>query len=262
MHYLRVALIMVAVSLVWGSHASAAKWDHVHILVQDTKMAAAWYAEHFGGTVTKSGPFDAVLFGPDLVKFRKSPPKTKGSKGSSIGQIGFSYPDVEMKLKDLESSSVKVLSRVTVIENAERGPLHYAYVEDPWGTRITLVNDDSVSGFHHVHVYSETPDATIAWYAKNFGGTITTLKGIPELRGIQYGDMWLLVEQGKSPEPSTGHSIDHMGWNFEDFDEAIARFREQNTEFALEPQPEEHPTMAYIVGPDGAKTEIVRAGAH
>ncbi|MFP6582593.1 MAG: VOC family protein [Candidatus Hydrogenedentota bacterium] len=240
--------------------AMAAKWDHVHILVTDTKMAAAWYAEHFGGQVTKSGPFDAVLFGPDLVKFRKNTPETKGSKDSSIGQIGFTYSDVKLKLKALKYSGVKVVSEVETIESTDFGTLHYAYVEDPWGTRIGLVNDDTVKGFHHVHVYAA--ETAIAWYAKNFGDEITAFKGIPSLHGIRYGDMWLLIEQGDSPEPSTGHSIDHMGWNFERFDEAVASFREQKTEFALEPRPEEHPTMAYIVGPDSAKTEIVRSGAH
>ena len=44
--------------------------------------------------------------------------------------------------------------------------------------------------------------------------------------------------------------------------ELVAKLKKEGTEFALEPRPADHPTMAYILGPDGAKTEIVRAGAH
>jgi catechol 2,3-dioxygenase-like lactoylglutathione lyase family enzyme len=239
--------------------ANAAKWDHVHILVPDTKAAAEWYAEHFDGKITKSGPFDAVLFGDDLVKFRVSTPDTKGTLNSSIYHIAFSVKDVPAKRIALEKTGIKVSKRV--FEMGTNGTL-YALVEDPWGTRIRIISDDSVSGFHHVHLESPDPESAIAWYADHFGGKVTSFLGMASLHAIRYGDMWLLINKSDAPEPSTGHSIDHLGWNMPDFDELVTVLKKEGTEFALEPRPADKPTMAYILGPDGAKIEIVRAGAH
>jgi catechol 2,3-dioxygenase-like lactoylglutathione lyase family enzyme len=245
-----LALLITGISL----STQAAQWDHVHILADDTKAAAEWYAKHFDGKVTKSGPFDAVLFGDDLVKFKPKGGDIKGSDGSSIYHIAFSVDDVPAKRKELAESEIKVSSRVFEMG---KGTL-YALVEDPWGTRIRIINDKSVSGFHHVHLESPDPEKAITWYAKTFGGEVTTFLGMASLHAIKYGDMWLLINKTESVEPSTGHTIDHTGWNMTDFDELVERLKKEGIEFAVGPTS----TMAYIIGPDGAKIEIVRAGAH
>lgn len=241
------------------SVANAANWDHVHILVPDTKAAAEWYAANFDGKVTKSGPFDAVLFGDDLVKFREATPETKGSAGSSIDHIAFAVPDVVIKLGSLVNAGAKVTMEPFEIRTV---PTIAALIEDPWGTSIEILVDKSVSGFHHVHLLSPDPETAIAWYARIFGGDATLLFGLPGQHAIRYEDMWLVIRKGEAPTPSTGHTIDHLGWNMPDFDELVAKLKGEGVEFALEPRPAENPTMAYILGPDGAKIEIVRAGAH
>ena len=38
-----------------------------------------------------------------------------------------------------------------------------AFIEDPWGTRIEVVQDPQKLGFHHLHVRRQPP-ATLAWY--------------------------------------------------------------------------------------------------
>ena len=67
--------VLLAVALctsVCAGTAVADTWDHLHLTVSDTADAAKWYAKNFDGKVTKSGPFDAVLFGSNLVKFRSA----------------------------------------------------------------------------------------------------------------------------------------------------------------------------------------------
>jgi catechol 2,3-dioxygenase-like lactoylglutathione lyase family enzyme len=247
-----VAILSVAAAC---GGAVAAEWDHAHLLAPDTAEAAAWYAKHFGGKVTKAGPFDAVLFGNCLVKFRKIVAETRGSEGSAIDHVGFSVPDLAAKLAELKAAGVEVVAEPTRIESAG---FSYAFVRDPWGTRIEVLDDPDVQGFHHMHLKSTDPSATVKWYSDRFGGEITTFKGIASLPAIRYGSMWLLVQKGEGVEPSTGHSIDHLGWKFSDYDDALKRLK-AGVEFALEPQPAERPTMAYIVGPDGVKIEVVRA---
>jgi catechol 2,3-dioxygenase-like lactoylglutathione lyase family enzyme len=239
-----------------GEPARAAEWDHVHLLAPDTAAAAQWYAKTFGGQVTKAGPFDAVLFGENLVKFRQSTPETKPSAGSAIDHICFSVPDLAAKMTELKAAGVKVTGE---IKDIPAGGFSYAFVEDPWGTKIELFDDKDLIGFHHVGLRSPDPAATVKWYADNFGGEATTFKGLAPLPGIRYGKMWLLVGKAESVEGSVGHSIDHLGWKFTDLDAAIQNLHETKTEF-LPSQAATGPT--YVLGPDKVKIEVVKAAAH
>ncbi len=249
-------LLGLACALLSAWDARGAEWDHVHVLAPDTAEAAEWYAKHFNGEVTKAGPFDAVVFGGCLVKFRRSVAETRGSEGSAIDHLGFSVPDLAAKMAELKAAGVAVVAEPKRIESAG---FSYAFVADPWGTRIEVLDDADLQGFHHLHLKSPDPSATVKWYSEMFGGEIVTFKGMAALPAIRYEGMWLVVQQGEGVEPSTGHSIDHLGWKFGDFDAALGRLRAAGVRFATEPQPAERPTMAYILGPDDVKIEVVRA---
>lgn len=236
--------------------AGAAEWDHVHILAPNTLEAAQWYAKTFGGQVTKAGPFDSVLYGENLVKFRQSTPETKPSEGSSIDHVGFSVSDLAAKMAELKAAGVKITGE---IKNVAAGGFSYAFVEDPWGTKIELLDDKDLQGFHHVHLRSPDPTAAVKWYADNFGGEATTFKGLAPIPGIRYGKMWLLVGKADKVEGSVGHSVDHLGWKFTDLDAAIKHLHETKTEF-LPSQAATAPT--YVLGPDKVKIEVVKAAAH
>jgi catechol 2,3-dioxygenase-like lactoylglutathione lyase family enzyme len=242
--------------LTFTAGSYAAEWDHIHLLVPDTKEAMNWYAEHFDGKTGKAGPFDAVWFDDNLVKFRKSKPDTKGTVGSAIHHIGFAVPNVAEKIAELKDAGVNVVLE----EKASGAGFHYGFVSDPWGTLIELMDDTSVTGLHHIHLHSPNAKETTQWYADTFGGEITTYEQLPGFYNILYENVWLVVQQSGSVEPTTGRIIDHLGWRFEDYDAALKKFKEDGVEFALEPRPKDHPMMAYILGPDGVKIEVVRKG--
>jgi predicted enzyme related to lactoylglutathione lyase len=236
--------------------ARAGDWDHVHLLAPDTMAAAQWYAKNFDGKVTKAGPFDAVLFGDNLVKFRKSEPTTKPSAGSSIDHIGFSVADLSKKMEELKAAGVKVTAEP---KNLPTGGFSYAFVEDPWGTRIEVLDDKELLGFHHVHLRSPEPLATLQWYVDNCGGVPDAFKGVPQIPGLKYGNMWLLIGKAEKVEGSVGHSIDHVGWKFTDMAAETKKLQDAKTEF-LPSQAAGAPT--YVLGPDAVKIEIVPAAGH
>ena len=57
----------------------AEDFDHVHLTAPDMLEAATWYQELFGGKLGKSGPFDAVYYGNDILKVREGEP-TSGQR--------------------------------------------------------------------------------------------------------------------------------------------------------------------------------------
>lgn len=235
--------------------AAAQEWDHAHLVATDTAAAAQWYHEHFGGEITKSGPFDAVLFGSNLVKFRKSD-GAGPSAGSAVDHICFSVDDVQAKADELREAGAEVGA-------PNRKTKSVAIVTDPWGTKIELLKDEDLLGFHHVHLKSRTSATTAEWYATLFGGEVGAYKNVPNLKAIRFGSMYVFVQTAiRAVAPSAGRSIDHLGWRFTDFDATIKRLKGLDVKFVVEPTQSGDHRIAFIESPDGVKIEIVEDIGH
>ena len=111
-------------------------FHHVHLTSSDPPAAIQWYLKNLGGRITKVGPFDAVLYGTTNVLFTKKAEGFPGSVGSSVDHVGFSYKDIDAKMKELADAGVEIVSGVE-----QEGPIKYAFVKDPWGTLIEIVED-------------------------------------------------------------------------------------------------------------------------
>ena len=251
----RMTCGLAVCACVWACTGLAAgqEWDHVHLTVSDTTAAAEWYAKHFGGEVTKSGRFDAVWFGSILLKFRRGSAEVTGSAGSAVDHIAFSVEDVKAKGEALEEDGAEVGA-------PNRKTQVVAIATDPWGTKIELLKDEDLLGFHHVHLKTTTPLSTVEWYTTAFGGEAAKYKDIPNLKAIRYGDMYLFVQNSARAVASTqGRSLDHLGWSFKDFDATIERLKALGVKFVVEPTKSGDHMIAFIESPDGVKIEIVEA---
>ena len=248
-----VLLAVVLCMGVWAGPAAAATWDHLHLTVSDTAAAAKWYAKHFGGKVTKSGRFDAVLFGSNLMKFRRGGDDVSGTRGSAVDHIAFSVEDVNAKARTLREDGVKV-------GGPNRRKPGIIYATDPWGTRIELLQDDDLLGFHHVHLKSKRPKGTVDWYAKVFGGKPAKFGNARGMTVVRYGDMYLFIQGAVQAVASTkGRSVDHIGWRFKDFDATVKRLKGLGVKFLMEPTKSGDHMIAFIEGPDGVKIEVVES---
>ncbi len=240
----------------------AEDFDHVHLIAPDTMAAATWYNDLFGGTLGKSGPFDAVFYGNDILKVRDGEP-TSGSGATSLDHIGFSVPDVAATLEQCEAAGGKVVGAARHVEAAG---FTFGFCEDPWGTRIEVIDDmdhGGAPGLHHVHVFSGDAVATAAWYAKQFGGEVVPFKGLPPLHSILYdnaGDeTWLIVNQVPGDRTGTdGTVVDHIGWHTTEYDPWLERLRANGVKFVEEPRMlDDGHRIAFIEGPNGTKIEVV-----
>lgn len=233
--------------------ADAAKFHHVHLTASDTKQASHWYADHFGGEA-KPGFFNTTVFDKVTFIYFLSKPGFPGSAGSVVDHIGFSVKDVAAKLKQLEAAGVKVVSGVE-----QEGSIKFAMVEDPWGTRIELLEDPQIEGFHHVHLATVDPEKSLAWYTKAFGGEITRFAGVTP--GIRYGDVWLLAKKvEQAPAATKGRSIDHISWGFPDLDAAAVELKAKDVPFKTNPTQFGTSKIAFVEDPTGVLIELVGPG--
>jgi len=179
-------------------------YDHVHLAVPQPPEAAAWYQRHFGGEPVDGRP-DRTLIGTTRFIFRQEA-NPRPSEGGAVDHLGFSFVDLDAKLRELEADGARVTSPRRDVE----GLFPLAFVVDPWGVRLELIQDPQHLGFHHIHLRNPDPEATLQAYQNLFGGVRTPMRG--RLDGIYYpGNVWLLVTRGEG-FPTAGTAIDHLGW--------------------------------------------------
>src|SRR6266540_2301262 len=207
--------------------------DHIHLNVPDQAKAVEWYQKNLGGQPMTEAP-DRLMLGDTRLIFL---PNANGqpSSGSSIDHIGFSFADLDAKVKELEAAGVKIVTPVRDVPNLFK----LGFVEDPWGTKIEVVQDTELLGLHHIHLRAADPAEMFTWLLAKFGGERTKLKG--QIDALKYSaagfsDMWVLVQRGEST-PSEGHAIDHIGWRAANLDEKIAELKTKGVKVTTEPRP-------------------------
>jgi len=228
--------------------------DHIHLAAPDPEKAVVWYQKHFDGKPTKEGT-ERLMFGETRMIFQKND-RPEPSSGSVLDHIGFSVTDLDAALKIFQADAVKIVQPARDVA----GLFKLAFIEDPWGTRIEVVQDPEKLGLHHVHLRSPDPAGMLAWYVNKFGGSLSKLKG--RLDGIKYGGVWMLAQTGPAT-PSAGHSIDHMGMRPVNVDNAVTALKAKNVKVTTEPRPLTLPSgvsmrLAFIEGPEGVRIELVQ----
>lgn len=132
--------------------------------------------------------------------------------------------------------------------------------------------------FDHVHIISEDPVASAAWYVEILGATITanyTLRGAPQIH-VALGGMTVII-RGKRPgeDPSKANPIrdfdgfsshnewgtDHFGFTFNgDLKSFCEEIREKGATFAIEPWAfSTESFLCYLAAPDGVSIELAQA---
>jgi len=257
----RIALFTLFTAGVFAGHAAAQTWpyDHVHLNVPDPAAAANWYEKYFNAHRSPEGP-NRMMFGSTRFLFQQSA-NAKPSSGSAVDSLAFSFGDVDAKMKEFQAGGVKIVAP----PREAPGLGKVAMVEDPWGTRLLVVQDPELLGLHHINLRGPDPEAIFTWLLAKFGGQRTKMKGVAD--AVKYSapgfsDMWILAARGDT-EPREGHAIDHIGWRSTGaLAKTIDGLRGQGVTILTEPRPlslANGPSInfAYVAGPSGVKIEIV-----
>jgi catechol 2,3-dioxygenase-like lactoylglutathione lyase family enzyme len=248
------------------ARAAEAELRQVYVTASSPLEGVRWYVRHMKCEAIADRRDTARCGEVDLV-FVAQP--TRGStQGTGVNHISFSFPDLTAKMAELEKvgvqgSGVRLQrypdgSMVRDVPNWFRA----GFIFDPWGTRIELVQDPDVVGFHHVHLVAANPSVTLAWYRDRLGGK-PVFKGQD---GLIFGKVLLLMSpQGDgAPAPTDGRAIDHLAFVVKDIDQAATELRQSRVTFLEEPTvPAGGRTSskrAFIAGPDKVRIALVETG--
>ena len=266
---LACALLSVALLAATPAPAAAAEFHYVYVTTSSPAKGVEWYSEHLGCEPLADRGDAANCDGVELVFVPQ--PTAGGSQGTGVNHIGFSVADLEAKMAELEAIGVGGAG-VRLQRNDDGsiirdipGLYKAAFIFDPWGTRIQLVENDEYLGFHHVQLSATDPETTLAYYRDVMGGEPATLRGT--LDGLLFDDIWLLAAQhpaGTVPAATQGRAIDHLGFMVDDLDVEAPVLRQAGVRFQEEPVvPENARTQAqraFVLGPDNVRIAVVEAG--
>ena len=103
--------------------------DHIHLNVPDQAKAVEWYQKYFGGAPMTEAP-DRLMFGDTRLIFLKND-QGQPSSGSALDHLGFSFADLDAKMKEFEAAGVKVVTPVRdvagLFTRLRRGSMGHAH---------------------------------------------------------------------------------------------------------------------------------------
>ena len=252
---LMYALMVAACCAIPGTaQAAGGAYHHVHFSVQSAEEGAQWYIKHMGCQPISGRPTQAQC-GATLLMF--TPRASKGpTDGSSVNHIGFSFTNLPAKIKALEDAGVKIVEPIREVPALFK----VAFVEDPWGTRIELLEDLETLGFHHIHLSSADPAKALAWYQQVFGGDKARFKDRAD--ALRYDRVWVLAAVSKEPiAPTQGRVIDHIGFSFTDVEAFVSEMKAKGIKLDQDTQVIANSPVAakitFVTSPDAVRIEVV-----
>jgi len=227
-------------------------YDNVHIRVLDPEKAANWYVSALGATMsTPPAPGTAqVTFGANVITITKGS-SVETSAGTLIDHIGLSFRDLDAAVRTAEAAG----ATVTTTPRESPGIFKYAYIEDPWGVRIEMVEDNERLGFHHVHLRVKDPAATLAWYQQKLGGEAAKLAG--KLDGVRFNGVWLFAMTSGAEAPAPAAAITLVELRLTGVDATLKALNASGVTTAAEPRDLPALKYAFVQDPNGIRVELV-----
>src|SRR5580765_127893 len=105
-----VAFLLITASALAFAQAPTLPYDHVHLAAPDQAKAVEWYQKNFGGETSPEGK-DRLFFGKTRFIWLKSE-TAQPSANTAIDHIGFSFADLDAKMKEFQAAGVKVVTPV------------------------------------------------------------------------------------------------------------------------------------------------------
>lgn len=261
---MRKALTIAAVSIAWavaGPSAVASAqpttkatgFDNVHIRVLDPPKAAEWYVTALGAKLSEppAAGTTQVTFGSQVVTITKGS-AAEASEGTAIDHFGLSFSGLDAAVAKAEAAGAKV----TTTPRESPGFFRFAYIVDPWGTRIEMVEDAERLGFHHVHLRMQDPDAALAWFEQKLGGERGKLRG--KLDGVRFDGVWIFAMSSGAEAPRAPTAIQVVAVRVDDVEASVHALTGAGVKLLSEPRTLPALTYAFLEGPGGIRTEVVK----
>ena len=117
--------------------------------------------------------------------------------------------------------------------------------------------------FDHVHLNSADVNAAVNFYVEKFGGKRV---GEIEVAGtnihiVDFGQTRILINDKAPGGPSTGSSVDHIGFRVDNLDAVALMLKAKGADFLLDPiSLGDDVKISLVAGPDNVVIELSQEG--
>ena len=218
-----LTLLLVAGQRLWGQLAppneAGVTMGHIHLFVSNMEIQQRFWAE-LGAKQVTSGDIPLLQL-PGVYIMLKQQDPSGGTVGSVLDHIG-------LRVKSLSEWTPKWKAAGLKIEEGD--PSNGIYIDGPDGVRVQVNEDASLAvpiALDHVHLFFPNASAAQSWYVKYFGarpGTRTSGSGKTHfLTATVPGAEITITEKKDAFVPTSGRSVDHIGFEVKNLSEFIAK---------------------------------------
>ncbi len=246
--------------IVLPGFAVAQSFTHVHLRTPDPAAAAEWYHTLVGGELRPAaGGMGSVGQIHGSISTMLDDAGAQPSSGSVIDHFGFAVADVPGMVEKARIMGAQVVAEPHPGVTANS----IAMIQDPWGTKVELLEDPDYTGIQHVHMVTEGVEVLRDWMLEVFGGDYDPERGGGRFHAIRYDGIWVYLTEAQegstvSTVPSRGRSLDHMGFAVTDMDAIVAKIEASGYEpYVIRPnRPGGTTLLMFFEGAAGVHFEI------
>jgi catechol 2,3-dioxygenase-like lactoylglutathione lyase family enzyme len=249
------ALTFPATGQLAAPNAIGVSAGHIHLYVSDVAAHQKFWTV-LGGVPVANEKLQMSRVPGIFILFRKA--ETKGGPaGSIVNHFGLVW-------KDLPAAMAKWKAEGYQMEQ-DRDPNH-GYILGPDGIRVEFSGDPSLSvpvQMHHIHLYPQDVPAMQAWYEKILGGIPCKRAVDGSHEPVDCVDIpGVILAMSKSEtklDPTSGRSLDHIGFDVKDLPEFLKRAEAQGATITQKLTPSNFSSkmrVAFITDPWGTKMEV------
>ena len=245
--YWIVAICLLAAGLARPALAQTLGPDHIEVFVTEPDQSLEWYTANVGGTRTGK---DRVSYGAmQLIIHKLGAPKGDGAR-TLIDHIGIPATDAEAKVKAL------VAAGATRLDRAGDLPVKSIFVKDPWGVIVEVVEDPEPLGFHHIHLRSSNPAATVKAHQELWKAERKKFKG--KVDGLHFNPIWIFAAQEKPTDAPINPALDHFALRITSFDATFAELQGKGLKQAGQIMNPPGIKSVYVSGPENQRIEVIQ----
>jgi len=277
----------VALAAVASSAQIQTHFHHVHLNSIDPAAAIEFYTTHLSSEKATFDGRDAVWTQASWLLFTKVNQPPPAEIVSPLFHIGWGAEDMkaefERQIKLGTTFQTVLTDGVELFGAGTRDRNFFMYLDGPDHGTIE-VQSAMHHNFMHVHLFSDDPTATAAWYEKHLGiATRTKLETVRAFRGIPtgpsasmqldavtiwiyptahakalYGRQW----KGRTQYASNrGRVYDHFAVSVDTLDETLIRLKSEGVKVLTPARTASGLRSAFIQAPDNMEVEIVEGQA-
>jgi catechol 2,3-dioxygenase-like lactoylglutathione lyase family enzyme len=241
------AVCLLSICLARHAVAQTLGTDHIEVFVNEPDQSLEWYTAHVGGTRTTK---DRVGYGGmQLIIHKIGAPKQDGAR-TLIDHIGIPADNAEAKAKELIAAGATRLDRKGDL------PVKSIFLKDPWGVIIEVVEDREPLGFHHIHLRSANPSATLTQHQGLWKAERTKFKG--KVDALHFNPVWLFVAQEQPTDAPINPALDHFALRITSFDTMFAELKGKGLKQAGQIMSPPGIKSVYVSGPENQRIEIIQ----